>query len=105
MIKEQQAFILIEKVLDAHGDLVDGMHICDVSEDESIKQYRIYHRDGHCWDVSRDELTLNDIEEFGSPKGTVHHDGGCYYYLFLEEHDGFDKSGIDKCIFSFNKIL
>lgn len=105
-MKERELYKLVNEVLDTHGDLVDKIHIIDNSEFDK-KEFRIYHGDGYCWDVTVETMVEtmveDEVEIFENEGSFTEENGDCVFYGFSEEWDGFKQSGIDKAIELFSE--
>jgi len=92
--KEKKLFDLADKI----GEGVHGkLHIIDVSEnlhslpDEKV-EYRVYHSDGYCFDISREPIELAEDESCDSCI-----DG--FQYSFMDGiYEGFKELTIDEAI-------
>lgn len=74
------------EVVHAIGETLQGaVHIIDMTGKEDLPtdgdiEYRVYHVDGYCWDISR---TACDDDE------SLDNDG--FKYVFFDEWEGFQK--------------
>jgi hypothetical protein len=87
MNKQEQLFNLIEE----KGEIMEGdIHIIDTTEHigEGEKTFRIYHKDGYCFDVSKYIKEENEETE----------EAISFDYSFYSEWEGFDKLTIDNAI-------
>ena len=88
MDKEKHLFEMVaEKDETLEGDLHIiniGMATCTWDDDEV--KYRIYHKDGYCFDISKKLYIPDDDEE------------PVFCYVFNSEWDGFKSLNIDKAI-------
>lgn len=75
---EQKLFELVDSI----GEMLEGdLHIIDNTESypvEGEKVYRVYHKDGYCWDIRKTAET--EDEETGEILK--------YNYDYLEEWEG-----------------
>lgn len=93
MSKERQIFQLVEKLSELEEIPKIGIH--DSSSGEPFEtSFRIYHADGYCWDVEKEEYVCEpeDVEECIGVD-----EDGCVY-RFTESWDGFTETGIDKAL-------
>lgn len=85
---------LFEAVHNIGEGIFSKIHIIDNSAFPDMKiEYRIYHADGYCWDISMENQYDDNDEEIGP------------YYDFSENWDGFKKSGIEFAISEIEPIL
>lgn len=72
------------------GETMEGaFHIIDNTEYghyEEEKTFRVYHKEGYCFDVS---VIVDEDEQTGEY---------LYSYTFYAEWEGFDKINVDKAI-------
>ena len=92
-MKAKKIFKMIQSILETHGDLVDKLHIVDITEIPSDEEFRIYHGDGYCFDCKKEEICdadeieyYEEVDEEGNSYSTYH------------EWDGFKESDDDKAI-------
>lgn len=80
------------------GENIHGkLHILENSQYPNEKtEYRIYHADGYCFDVSREEIDLAEGEMCDSMIG-------CYEYYFNEGYEGFKEITVGEAIKLFTK--
>lgn len=97
MIWTKEVFQLVEKILETKGEIVDKLHIIDISEDEE-QIYKLYHAKGHCLVVRREVFDADMASEFGTDS-TVNEDGQIVYYGYSDDaYEGFERLPIGKCI-------
>jgi hypothetical protein len=90
-MEEKKLYLLIKEILDTHGDIVDDLHIVDVSEFGDDEEFRIYHGDGYCFDVKKEYACEPDeVDSFEE----VDKDGFSYSTYF--GWDGFKECTLDK---------
>jgi hypothetical protein len=85
--KNKTLFCLIDSI----GERLEGdFHIIDNTElvhCDGERTYRIYHKDGYCFDISKELESEN--EETGEEN---------FYYGFFSEWPGFDDLKVEKAI-------
>jgi len=84
MDKDQELFNLVDQL----GEICEGkLHIIDTSEYE-VSQYRVYHADGYCFDISREPMFDED---------------SVIVYCFYSQWDEFKELTVDKAIELINQ--
>ena len=97
MTKEKQLWLIVQNILDTHGDQIDGISIHDDDDFRmGTENFKIYHHDGFCWELQRESMCDPDDVDDVDPMEGVDDDG--FVYSFAEPWDGFKESGIDKAI-------
>ena len=91
--KERLLWDIVSEILDTHGDMVDSMHIIEYKDAYDNENRKIYHSDGYCIELSKEEENENEVH--GVEDGFV--------YTFSEPWDGFKEAGIDKAIEILNE--
>lgn len=83
---------LFEAVQEIGEGIFNKIHIINNSAFPEIKvEYRMYHADGYCWDISR-EAQFSDDDDMVELEP---------FFAFSENWDGFKESGIE---FAINEI-
>jgi len=97
MDKRKKIWLIVQKILDNHGDEVDNISIHQSGEwvDNLQEGYKIYCSEGYCWEISR-EKACDSIEVEDNYLEGLQNDG--FVYSFCEPWDDFLISGIDKAI-------
>lgn len=92
-MKEKFLFDLIQKIGEG---IYTSLHILDITDSsEDIIRYRIYHSEGYCFSIEREEI--DDLEAFNDEFGDIN--VGSFYYGFqCDEFDGFKKLDVNTAI-------
>lgn len=93
MTKERKLWLIVQDILDNHGDYVDDISIHESTGYWQDEGFKIYVSAGYCWEIGREEMCA--AEEVLNYEG-VDEDG--WSYSFSEPWEEFKESGIDKAI-------
>jgi hypothetical protein len=91
--KQKLIWDIVSEILSTHGDMVDSIHIIEYKDAYDNENRKIYHSDGYCFELSKEEADVNgfcDVED-------------SFVYIFFEPWDGFKEAGIDKAIEILNE--
>lgn len=96
-MKEKLFFDLCEQFVEKFGERTENAHVIeDYFPFADLWTYRVHHKNGHCWDISKEKVAPDD-HELNAIDG--------YAYSFSEVWEGFDNKGIDNAIELMKKEL
>jgi hypothetical protein len=92
-MKNKEIFDLVHNIGEG---IFHSLHIINISDEyENGLKYRIYHSDGYCFEITREEI--ENLDDFISEFGNINI--GEYYYSFQYDlFDGFNILTIDEAI-------
>jgi len=94
MTKEQELFEKVATLHEGTHDKVDIMLVSDPMDEVNEARFRVYHNDGYCFEVERQQHCESDEVDEYNDIHNLQPDGATYHFDDMG-FDGFKKCDVD----------